>query len=125
MIKYGIKKEHCTIINTVNCRPVKSNGKGNGKPTTAQQDICREWVRKFVTICNPDRILLLGGYALHQVLNTKGIRKNNAHLIRSNFFDTGKVFEMIPSVHPASLFYGDKEINKQLLELSIEKFAKG
>lgn len=125
MLRHGIKKEHCAIINSVNCRPVKKNGKGNGKPTVAQQDICREWIKKFTKILQPDRILLLGGYALEDILNTKGIRKNNANLVRSMLFDTGELYEMVPSVHPASLFYGNGETDRQLLEIAIEKFAKG
>lgn len=125
MMRYGIKKEHCAIINSVNCRPVKNNKDSNGKPTNAQQDICLDWLRKFVRITDPDRILLLGGYALWDILNITGMRKNSGNLVRKPLFESEKMFEIVPSVHPASIFYGGGNTDKELLKIAIEKFAQG
>ena len=118
--KFGIEKEHCFIINSTNCRPV--NGNRNGKPTELQMDRCREWLRKYLKILQPKKILLLGNYAMYTFLNEWGIMKkyeNGGLITEENRF--GQDIKVVRSVHPSMCIY-QGEAGKEKLLKSLELF---
>lgn len=117
--KFNIKKDHCFIINSTNCRPI--DGNKNGKPTELQRDRCREWIRKYFKILQPEKILLLGNYSMHTFLNEWGImKKYNESLLTTDYIYGIKV-KVIRSVHPSMCIYQGEEGKSKLLK-SMELF---
>lgn len=115
---FDIVKEECAVINTVNCRPV--NGTRNGKPTKNQIAQCRQWIRKYIKVLQPSKILILGAYAMNNMTDiTGGILINNNTLYNGTEFN----IPMIISVHPAYSIYNRKE-GSEMLYKSIKKFKQ-
>lgn len=98
------------IINSTNCRPVKGNS--NGKPTKIQLERCRPWIRKYLKVFQPEKILILGGYALFTLLGQDGITARNGELERMDEFNC----YAYKSIHPAYIIYNRKEGIKKLEE---------
>lgn len=116
--KFGIKKEQCFIINSANCRPV--NGNKNGKPTELQRDRCREWIRKYFKVLQPNKVLLLGNYAMHTFVNEWGIMQKYDENLLTNESVYGINVNIIRSVHPSMCIYqGDAGKNKLLKSLEL------
>jgi DNA polymerase len=114
----SIPKTEFLIINSVNCRPMV--GTKNGKPTEEQKFKCRKWRRKYITVLQPNIILLLGDHAISTVVPERGnVIKNNAKTLYSVEFNA----DCIRSVHPALSMY-DSENGPRLLKESIEMFNK-
>ncbi len=117
---FNIKKEECFIINSTNCRPVKDNK--NGKPTDLQMERCKNWLRKYFKILQPDKILLLGTYALSTFINETVIMKFYAEgnlLTNEMIFD--KNIKVIKSLHPSMCIY-QGSTGKRRLKKSLELF---
>jgi len=113
MKKFELYREQFLIINSVNCRPV--DGKKNGKPKDEEMQLCKKWIRKYVKVINPEKILLLGSYAIRTTTGLdESVIKNNSQLtIYENF-------KAVKSVHPAFTIYSKGGI--VLLEESIKQF---
>jgi len=108
------------IINSVNCRP--TDGKRNLKPDADAQNCCRQWIRKFIKIIEPEKVLILGNYAMGTLLGrSSGIVKMNGTdgFLSGEFRNTPFVI----SVHPAYTIY-NKDDGLQKLEEAIEKFKE-
>lgn len=116
--KTKLIKQDFGIINSVNCRP--TDGIRNLKPSDNQMLSCKQWIRKFIKIINPERVLILGNYAMRTLLGKKtGIIKVNA---ADGILDIE--FNKIPymiSVHPAYAMY-DRDKGQKLLNESVKKF---
>lgn len=125
MDKYAFRKEEFAIINSIQCRPVTETG-ANGKPTLTNLKYCKPWIRKFIRILEPHKILLLGNYA--KAVSERdgfayigGIMKVNAtYRTNRTFIDDMPV---VYSVHPSMCIYKGKE-GEQLLENSIKVFKE-
>jgi DNA polymerase len=118
---HGFKREQFMIINAVNCRPVIQRdppiiNPPNGKPTEAQMGACSKWVTKYLKVTNPERIIILGAYALFTLTGKRGIIEYNGSV--------EKVLEIpsVISVHPAYSLYSPS--GKRLLYESISKFKE-
>lgn len=106
------------IINSVNCRP--TDGIRNLKPDRGDQVACKQWIRKFLKIIEPEKVLILGNYAMGTMLGKhSGIVKFNATegLLESYY----KNAPFVISVHPAYTMY-NKDDGLQKLEEAIQKF---
>lgn len=119
MGEYGIKKEECFIINSANCRPV--NGNKNGKPSELHRDTCREWIRKYFKILNPEKVILLGNFAMHTFIGEWGIMNKYDDKLYSieEVFD--KNIHVVRSVHPSMCIYRGEDGKNKLLK-SIGKY---
>ena len=125
MDKYAFRKEEFAIINSIQCRPVTETG-ANDKPTLTNLKYCRPWIRKFIRILEPHKILLLGNYA--KAVSERngygyigGIMKVNAtYRMNTTFIDN---IPVVYSVHPSMCIYKGKE-GEQLLESSIKVFKE-
>lgn len=115
----GIHRDSFAIINSVNCRP--TDGFRNLKPTSEQQKMCYQWIRKFIKVVEPEKMLILGNYAMGTMLG------RNTGIIRMNGVDgTLKEFDRLPyviSVHPAFCIYNRDE-GPQKLEEAIKAFKE-
>lgn len=99
----GFRKDQFSIINTVNCRPVTSS-RSNGKPTTDQMKSCRKWIRKYITILNPEKAMALGAYAIGLVSGEETTlrviaRNTEAHNLYARDLK-GFDMKVIYSIHP-------------------------
>lgn len=116
MSKQGFRKEQFLIINSVNCRPVV-DGK-NGKPTMDQIKLCHKWVRKYIKVVNPEKIIAFGNYARGSLNGIySGIIKNNGLVEHNGLFNKFVIY----SVHPAYSIY-NKEDGIPMLDRSIRIF---
>ena len=131
MADYGLAKEDFLIINSVNCRPVNEvKTWKNGKPTEDQQNKCREWVRKYIKVFEPEKLLVLGNYAMYSALGqSQGIMNLNATIVDNrSLWKDYKLLEYddapyVLSVHPALCIYR-KDEGLQMLSESIAKFKE-
>jgi DNA polymerase len=106
------------IINSVNCRP--TDGIRNLKPDRGDQVACKQWIRKFIKVIEPEKVLILGNYAMGTMLGrSSGIVKFNA--TEGNLETYYKNVPFVISVHPAYTIY-NKDDGLQKLEEAIEKF---
>jgi len=117
MAKYGFRKEQFLIINSVNCRPV--DGNKNGKPTPREVSVCHSWVRKYLKVVQPEKVLILGNYAKGSMKHGySGILSNNGTVMSSRvLYDTMEVLY----VHPAYCIY-NKEDGRKKIDYAINKF---
>lgn len=126
MEKYAFRKEEFAIINSIQCRPVTETG-ANGKPTLKNMLKCRPWIRKFIKILEPHKILLLGNYAKAvsedslYAGDVGGIMKMNATYRLNNIYIQG--VPVVFSVHPSMCIYKGKE-GEEMLEASIKMFKE-
>jgi len=129
MAENDLRKDDFLIINSVNCRPVDENQQWkNGKPTEDQQNTCREWVRKYIKVFEPEKILILGNYAMYSALGLgQGIMKLNATIINEAQKKRQLLgYDNVPyvlSVHPAFCIYR-KDEGLQMLSESIARFKE-
>lgn len=115
--KYGFKREHFLMINTMNCRPLLGPGK-NGKPSAHEQLMCEEWTKKYFGVLSPYIVLLLGGYATGKMLQeSTSITANNATVTELNGV------KYIRSIHPAYTIY-NRNGGMYMLEQSIIKLKE-
>jgi uracil-DNA glycosylase family 4 len=117
MADFDLKRSDFLIINSVNCRPV--DGNKNGKPTKEQMDICYPWIRKYLKVLDPEKILTLGNYALWSMFKQEGISKRNGEIERLYEFNVNAY----KSVHPAFCIY-NREEGIEKLRYSIESFKE-
>jgi DNA polymerase len=115
----GLFRADFAIINSVNCRP--TDGMRNLKPERGDQYACKQWIRKFLKVIEPEKVLILGNYAMGTMLGKhSGIVVLNA--TNGNLKDYKNV-PFVISVHPAYTIYNHDE-GLQKLEEAIEKFKE-
>ena len=115
----GLRKEDFVIINTVNCRPVNNDG-SNGKPTNDQCETCFPYMRKYLKIVKPEKILLLGNFAVGVFTGEySGIMKKNSNVEWNEEFGVNIVL----SVHPSMCIYAGVR-GKAMLHESIKVFKE-
>jgi uracil-DNA glycosylase family 4 len=123
----GLERSDFLIVNSVNCRPVVENK--NGKPTVEQTILCSDWVRKYLRIVKPTKMLVMGRYAIEsfnrivggEMLPTDSIVNNNGKITFVSFFDLQ--IHIVVSVHPAFCIYRPEK-GIQALKHSIEVFKE-
>jgi uracil-DNA glycosylase len=117
---HRLSREQFLIINSANCRPV--NGNKNGKPTSNEMIACSDWVRKYIKVLNPNKILLLGSYAVQSVLS-ESVKITVANgTVTHLSYDNETRYPVVRSVHPAYTLYSPN--GKMDLEKAIGVFAR-
>jgi DNA polymerase len=107
LTELNYKREDFCIINSVNCRPVE--GMRNGKPIPEELDLCQDWLRKFIKVINPEKIICLGNYAKYFFTkNTYGVLRERGNIKIFNL--DNKEIPYIVTVHPAYCLYNDQGI---------------
>ena len=59
----GLRPEEVLFTNSVLCLP-KQNGEGKHLVVVRQQDLCAEWLGRFIEVANPQVVITFGGAAL-------------------------------------------------------------
>jgi len=107
LYKAGFNSRDFLIINTVQCRPVRGNS--NGKPNEDQIKTCQSYLRKYLKVIKPEKILCLGNYAKYIFSgNLGGILRERGHFMEGDIGD-GYVFPVLFTVHPAYCIYNREE----------------
>jgi DNA polymerase len=93
----GLDRTNVDIANIVPWRPP-----GNRRPTPQETAICRPFIERQIELADPDFLVLLGGAAASELLDTSdGILKLRG---RWREYDTGKRrIRVMPTLHPAYL----------------------
>lgn len=115
----GFDPKDFLIINTVQCQT--GFDAANRKPNYTQINECQSFIRKYLKVVNPEKILCLGNYAKYIFTGTaSGVLSK-----RGKFFDgilEGNInFPFLITVHPAYCLYNDIE-GMDLLKRDIELF---
>jgi len=117
MAKQGFRKEQFLVINSVNCRPFVGYP-DDGKPKLHQIQKCHQWVRKYIKVISPEKMIAFGNYARGSLNGSyEGIVKYNGWIETIGLYQIYAVM----SVHPAYCIY-QKDSGIKLLEDSITKF---
>jgi uracil-DNA glycosylase family 4 len=117
----GFHSKDFLIINTVQCRPVRGNS--NGKPNETQIKKCQSYLRKYLKVVKPEKILCLGNYAKYIFTgNLQGILRERGHFMEGDIGD-GYVFPVMFTVHPAYCIY-NREEGEEYLQKDITLFKK-
>jgi uracil-DNA glycosylase family 4 len=123
----GLERSDFLIVNSVNCRPL--DGNKNGKPTVEETTLCSDWIRKYLRIVKPTKMLVMGKYAIEsfnrivggEILPTDSIMNNNGKVTFVSFFELQ--VHIVVSVHPAFCIYRPEK-GIQALKHSIEVFKE-
>lgn len=116
----GFSSTEFLIINTVQCRPVSGNR--NGKPNEDQIMICQNYLRKYIKVVNPEKILCLGNYAKYIFTNRiGGILNQRGTFNEFSLEGSNEKYPVLFTVHPAYCIYNSEE-GIQLLNKDIKLF---
>ena len=108
MGELGFDSRDFLIINSVQCRPVVENR--NGKPTERQLETCQDYVRKYIKVIDPEKILCLGNYSKY-IFNgtTTGILRQRGNFVEYPL-EGGRKYPVLFTVHPAYCIYQEEGI---------------
>ena len=102
----GFKKSEFLIINSVQCRPVEGNR--NAKPNLTQLEVCQDYIRKYITVINPEKILCLGNYAKYIFTgDITGILRQRGAFRTLSLRE--REYPVLFTVHPAYCIYNQDE----------------
>lgn len=113
----GLRKEQFLFINTVNCRPM--NGDRNGKPSGIQMHACKQWIRKYIRVLNPEKMIAFGDYAISTMDGgSGGVTRKNGKVNSLHYFDGKYIGDdnergvpVVYSVHPAFVIYNKSAVD--------------
>ena len=123
LTRANFKSKDFLIINSVQCIVTGRKGDyiNNGKPTKEQLDCCQNYVRKYIKIVNPEKILCLGNYAKYLFTGeTQGVLRQRGSFVEYDM-GGGYEFPVLFTVHPAYCVYNSLE-GIPILRADIEKF---
>lgn len=110
------------IVNSVQCNPSFSDK--NYKPTEQQLNICQDYVRKYLKVVDPEKILCLGNYAKYMFNGTTtGIMRQRGKFTEYRL-KGGKKYPVLFTVHPAYCVYQEDGIPLLIEDLKIFRDTK-
>lgn len=116
----GFKASDFLIINTVQCRPVSGNA--NAKPNTSQIHHCQGYLRKYLKVVDPEKILCLGNFAKYIFSgNLTGILGQRGSFREYKLEGSDKTYPVLFTVHPAYCIYNAEE-GTEMLRKDIKLF---
>jgi uracil-DNA glycosylase len=120
--KVGFKADDLFVINTVQCKPT-INGR-NVKPSEVQMRYCQSYIRKYLKVINPYKILCLGNYA--KFLFTEkigGITGERGEFRNFKLEGSNKEYPVLFTFHPAYCIYNEEGLSflKQDVKLFKDK----
>jgi len=125
ILKLGFKRSDFLIINSVNCRCVKAGTNANGKPTRSQLHACQDWLRKYLKVVNPEKILCLGNFAKYYFTESwDGIMSQRGTFRQYKLDETSRDFPVLFTIHPAFLIYQEERIKELQADLALFKEFK-
>lgn len=120
----GFKKQDFLIVNSVNCRAIKDGTNANGKPTRSQLNSCQDWLRKYLKIVNPEKILCLGNYAKYYFTESyQGVMSQRGVFRQYQLDENSRSYPVLITVHPAFLMYNE-EVGLPALKADLKLFKE-
>lgn len=117
LAEYGFTKRDFLILNTVQCRVINKGNK-TGKPSELHRKTCQEWIKKYIKILKPEKILLFGNFAINTMVGQWGI---DDFYKKDNLITEEEIYgvrtTIIKSCHPGSIAYEkwrEKDLRKSL-----------
>jgi uracil-DNA glycosylase family 4 len=102
----GFKASQFLMINSVQCRPPNFN---NGHPSKEHLDLCQDFIRKYLKVIQPEKVLCLGNYAKYIFTGTTiGILKQRG---RFEEFDLGHniIIPVLYTINPSYCVHNREE----------------
>ncbi len=100
--KVGFNAKDFLIINTVQCA-IKS------KPDEVRIQSCQQYLRKYIKVINPEKILCLGNYAKYIFTgDTTGILRKRGRF-REYSIGGGRTYQVLLTINPAYCIYNPEE----------------
>lgn len=66
MAEHQLTKREFLILYAVQCRVVKKGNK-TGHPSEMHRNLCRDWIRKYMKVLKPEKIMLMGNFAINTI----------------------------------------------------------
>jgi uracil-DNA glycosylase family 4 len=108
----GFKARDFLIINSIQCKP-------NVRPTFTQLSNCKDYIRKYLKIINPEKILCLGNYSKYIFTgNATGVLRERGKFLDGVF--EGLNFPVLITVNPGYCLYNEE--GKDILREDIKTF---
>lgn len=98
----GIERHKVFTTNAVLCRPNAQNR----TPIDAEIDLCRSHLDAQICLIDPLLLVTLGNVPLFSVCERKGITKVRGELRWSRRWSNGKIYPVLPMLHPAYCLRG-------------------
>lgn len=73
MANNQLTKQDFIILNSVNCK-IMNDGKPC-KPSEYHREVCHNWTRKYIKTVKPEKILVMGNFAINSLTGEWGIGK--------------------------------------------------
>lgn len=111
LTKIGFRRSDFLIINSVNCRCIKYGTNANGKPLRTQLHACQDWIRKYMKVVNPEKILCLGNYAKYYFTESiDGVMSQRGVFRQYKLDENSRSYPVLITAHPASIIYDEKKL---------------
>lgn len=109
----GFKASQFLMINSVQCMTVGSN-----RPTSEQLNICKEYIRKYIRIINPEKILCLGNYAKYIFTgDTMGTLRRRGKFRNFSFDEDDYIeYPVLFTINPSYCIYNEEDGLRMLRE---------
>lgn len=125
MKRFGFRKQEFIVINSVNCKP---SFNPSNKPTLGQIQLCHPWIRMYIKVVKPEKILVMGNFAMSSMIGEKDGIVSKTGFIRQYFvkFEQKGLTLPVPvvlSVHPSYAIYNETE-GMLLLKKGIKAFKR-
>jgi len=118
--RVGFSSKDFLIINTVQFRA--ASGTGNGKPDEGQIITCQNYLRKYLKIVNPEKILCLGNYAKYIFTgNTQGVLRERGKFQHFKLNGSEVEYPVLFTINPAYCIYNMEE-GTRILQQDIKLF---
>lgn len=113
--RVGFKARDFLIINSVQCRSI-------GNPSEKQVASCKMFLRKYIKVINPEKILCLGNYAKYIFTNNvMGVLRERGKFNNYKLEGSDKEYPVLFTIHPAYCLY-NREDGLPMLREDIELF---
>jgi len=108
--KSGLDAKDFLILHTIQCRPDSRNNVGSRKPTEVQVKNCQSYLRKYIKVLQPEKILCLGNYAKYLFTgNFQGVLKERGTFNECTLDGSNKIYPVLFTIHPAYCIYNTED----------------
>lgn len=108
--KAGMDARDFLILHTIQCRPNSRSSGGAGKPTEIQVKNCQSFLRKYIKVVKPEKILCLGNYAKYLFTgNFQGVLRERSVFRECTLDGSNILYPVLFTIHPAYCIYNTEE----------------
>jgi DNA polymerase len=117
----GFHSRYFSVLNSVQCKTIYDLP-NKGKPEYDQLNECKNYIRKYIKVINPEKIICLGNYAKYIFTGTTtGILRERG-IFNTFGLGSGYSFPVLFTVHPAFCVFNEDGL--PLLKEDFKLFKK-